>query len=404
MPRRIDSIGHAGTDTTIGTIIDEKQLAFFGAFCLFLSTLEFLIPKPLPFLRIGLANLPLLLSLRLQPPRFTLALCLLKIAGQAVLGGSLFSYIFLFSAAGSLASVLVMLAGCWLFGEKMSLAGIGVLGSLASNVTQLFFARYFLLGEGALFIAPPFLAIGTAAGLVLGLFAQAAMEQSAWIHALVSQPQGGGVNNERPFAAGPAPDAARRARFIFICGIVSVFPFLFTESLAAKAFLAALYMALAVPAGKKIRILPNVILLFTVTAVHCLRPFGKVLFTLGTWPLTEGALQAGLIKALTLTGLVYLSRLTVRPQLRFPGRAGGIFSAMLSDFERITGCGVKIRRKDFWAGLDRLFQAVYETGAQAGGSACGSPAPAPGAGNAFSRYALWTVFAAVNWAVFAIVR
>ncbi|MDR1625649.1 MAG: Gx transporter family protein [Spirochaetia bacterium] len=374
--------------------IDEKQLAFFGAFCLFLSTLELLIPKPLPFLRIGLANLPLLVSLRLRPPRFTLALCLLKIAGQAVVGGALFSYIFLFSAAGTLASVLAMLGCGRLFRERMSLAGIGVIGSLASNMTQIVLARFFFLGEGAVLIAPPFLAIGTAAGLFLGLLAQAAVEKSAWIHALALQPPAARADG-RP----PPPGAARPAHFIFVCGLVSVFPFVASRSLAAKTLLAALYVAIAGFSGRRIRILPGTVLLVSVTALHCLRPFGKVLLMLGTWPLTEGALDSGLIKALTLIGLVYLSRLTVRPQLRFPGRAGGIFSAMLSDFERITGCGVKIQRKDFWGGLDRLFAAVYGNGGEAARAAA---PPSPGAGKGFSPYALWTAFAAANWAVYAL--
>jgi uncharacterized membrane protein len=127
---------------------EERRLAFFGAFCLFLSTLEFLIPKPLPFMRIGLANLPILLALRLYPPRFTLALTALKILGQGIINGTLFSYIFLFSSAGSLTSALIMLGCVRIFGERMSLIGISLLGSLASNSVQILFARFFCWGKG----------------------------------------------------------------------------------------------------------------------------------------------------------------------------------------------------------------------------------------------------------------
>ncbi|NBK25683.1 MAG: heptaprenyl diphosphate synthase, partial [Spirochaetia bacterium] len=41
----------------------ERKIAFVAAATLLLSTLEYLIPKPLPFLRLGLANLPILLVL-----------------------------------------------------------------------------------------------------------------------------------------------------------------------------------------------------------------------------------------------------------------------------------------------------------------------------------------------------
>ncbi|MDR1932615.1 MAG: Gx transporter family protein [Spirochaetales bacterium] len=382
MPRRTDG--------------GQRQLAFFGAFCLFLSGLELLVPKPLPFLRMGLANMPVLLSLRLYSPRFTLALCALKIAGQAVINGTLFSYIFLFSSAGSLASAALMLACSRLFGEKMSLAGIGVLGSLASNLAQILFARYFLLGEGAWLIAPPFLALGTAAGFFLGLFAELMYRKSAWIARLraADTAQACPLVNGAPQAAGSAS-----AGFYALCGALSIFPFLFTGSLAGKLGLTALYIVLAAGSGRRIRALPNIVLVLTVTAAHCVTPFGKIIFTLGSFPVTEGALRTGLFRSATLIGLVYLSRLTVRPGLRFPGKAGRVFSAMLSDFERITGCGVKLERKNFRAGLDRLLEAVYRSGGTAGtGKVTPEAAPPPG----FARRAVWLGFAALHWAVFAL--
>jgi heptaprenyl diphosphate synthase len=181
MPRFTRRLPRPGPEEARPLSGGERRLAFFGAFCLFLSTLEFLIPKPLPFMRIGLANLPVLLSLRLNRPRFTLALTALKILGQGLINGTLFSYIFLFSSGGSLASALVMLGCARLFGEKMSLIGISLLGSLASNGAQILFARFFLLGEGAWLIGPPFLAIGTVTGFLLGFFSRKMLENSSWL-------------------------------------------------------------------------------------------------------------------------------------------------------------------------------------------------------------------------------
>lgn len=159
----------------------SRRLAFFGAFCLFLSTIEFIIPKPLPFMRIGLANLPILLAIRLHPPRFVLSLVALKIFGQGLINGTFFSYIFLFSAAGSFASGILMLILHLLLGFRMSLVGIGTLGALASNLVQIVLARYFLLGDGAWLIGPPFLILGTVTGILLGGFAQKMYETSGWL-------------------------------------------------------------------------------------------------------------------------------------------------------------------------------------------------------------------------------
>jgi heptaprenyl diphosphate synthase len=162
----------------------RRKLAFFGALCLFLSTVEFLIPKPLPFMRLGLANLPILLALRSYPPGFILALVGLKIFGQGLVNGTLFSYIFVFSAAGSLAAGLTMLGLSRLFGTALSLVGVSLLGALASNLTQIFLARYYLLGEGAWLIGPPFLVIGTLTGFLLGGFAEKMRENSSWLKSL----------------------------------------------------------------------------------------------------------------------------------------------------------------------------------------------------------------------------
>ena len=65
----------------------ERKVAFISAVTLLCSTLEFLIPKPLPFLRLGLANLPLLLILDfIDLPSF-LAILLLKAIGQGMVSG-----------------------------------------------------------------------------------------------------------------------------------------------------------------------------------------------------------------------------------------------------------------------------------------------------------------------------
>ena len=166
------------------TSVSDKKMdtvALLGAFCLFLSTVEFMIPKPVPFMRLGLANLPILVGLSILTPGQILALVAVKILGQGLVNGTLFSYIFLFSAFGSLASGLVMLA-VWTWGKRFfSLVGISVLGALASNMTQLVFSRYTIFGENAWIIGPPFLAVGTVTAVLLGLFAGKFAGMSRWM-------------------------------------------------------------------------------------------------------------------------------------------------------------------------------------------------------------------------------
>ena len=156
-------------------------VALAAAVCLFLASIEYIIPKPLPFLRIGLANLPLLLALDLFPTLQFFVLLGLKILGQALIQGSLFSFTFLFSLCGSLASGTVMLAARRALRGSTSLIGISILGALASNLVQLILARYLVFGRSAWLIAPPFLLVGLVSSGVLGFLAQVYRDRSTWL-------------------------------------------------------------------------------------------------------------------------------------------------------------------------------------------------------------------------------
>lgn len=159
-------------------------VALLGGLCLFLSTIEYLIPKPIPFLRVGIANLPILIAIDLLPPGALFLVVVLKVVGQGLVSGTLVSYVFLFSAVGSFASALAMLGARRLFGKRLSLVGVGVLGALFSNTAQISLARLLIFGEGAWLIAPPFLALGTVTAALLGLFAERFQASSRWLASL----------------------------------------------------------------------------------------------------------------------------------------------------------------------------------------------------------------------------
>jgi heptaprenyl diphosphate synthase len=161
---------------------DRDLVAFLGGLCLFLSTIEYLVPKPVPFLRIGIANLPLLIGLGILSPGQLLLVALLKVIGQGLVSGTLATYVFLFSAAGTFASALAMLAVRKLAGPRMSLVGVSVTGALISNLAQIGLAIGLdLIGQGAWVIAPPFIAAGTVSSALLGWFAERFTGSSRWL-------------------------------------------------------------------------------------------------------------------------------------------------------------------------------------------------------------------------------
>ena len=159
---------------------EAELTALLGAFCFFLSAVEYMVPKPLPFMRLGIANLPILLAIDLLPLPWYLALALVKVVGMSLISGSLFSYVALFSLAGTLVAALVMRGARKAFGSLVSAVGISVLGAVSSNLVQIEIAGAVVFGDAARLVAPPFLAMGLVTGILLGLFAQAFTAKSDW--------------------------------------------------------------------------------------------------------------------------------------------------------------------------------------------------------------------------------
>jgi heptaprenyl diphosphate synthase len=156
---------------------------------LLLSAWENAIPKPVPFLRLGLANVPVMLGLSKLRLRNFLLLILLKVTAQGFVSGALFSYIFAFSVAGTLCSALVMRLLFAVFVHNrpsplVSYTGLSAAGSLANNGAQLILARHMLFGEGTRYIAPLLLFSGLITGVILGIFTQIFTERSRWFTSL----------------------------------------------------------------------------------------------------------------------------------------------------------------------------------------------------------------------------
>jgi heptaprenyl diphosphate synthase len=64
--------------------------------------------------------------------------------------------------------------------KRISFVGVGTIGALVSNLSQVLLARVFIFGESAKYVAPPFLAVGVITGIALGLFCEAFVAKSVW--------------------------------------------------------------------------------------------------------------------------------------------------------------------------------------------------------------------------------
>lgn len=337
---------------------NDYVIVRFAALCFFLSTVEFMIPKPLPFLRIGLANMPIMLACELLPFGPFLLLVALKAAAQGIVSGTLFSYIFLLSVGGSFASALVMYGTRAVFPRALSFVGVSVLGAFASNAAQLTLAGLVVFGEGMALAAPPVLALGLVTGTLLGVAVNRFSVRSTWLAELRS-----GRVPEPELPAANAEDAGPTARASAVPSVGKLavaaclaFFLLFFESPWIKLTAATLAGCLLLLGGSKIKLLPVVSASFGIVAFHLLIPFGKVLAEPFGLPITQGALEAGIKKALAMEGLIFISRWALSGGIPLPGRAGKLISRMMAFLGYLVSSRPLIDRTNLIASLDRIMR------------------------------------------------
>jgi heptaprenyl diphosphate synthase len=338
---------------------ERRTLALLGSLCLFLSAIEYLIPKPLPFMRIGLANLPLLLALDILGPKNFFLLALIKVLGQGIIGGTFFSWVFLFSLAGTFSSAALMYVLRGLLGKKhLGFAGLGCAGAMASNGIQLLLARYLIFGPALRYLAPPFLASGFITGIALGLVCEYFCRHSRWYAEYIrnktteyTELHGG---KEESHIKNPLPTP----HSLFFAGLLMALIFLLGRSLPARAVQFLLFCVFVRLTGKKINLLITVTVMMGIVFFNLLVPYGKVLAAVGQLRITQGSLFAGLEKALTLEGLLMLSRACIRSDLRLPGTIGSLLGESLRILELMREKKNLIRRGHIVAGIDLLMREV----------------------------------------------
>jgi heptaprenyl diphosphate synthase len=157
------------------TSIDNKRyhsetihIALLSAYAVGLHSIEALIPTPLPWLRLGLANIVTLVTIYLYGLKAGMTVTLVRVFIRSLLAGTFLGPAFIMSLAGGIASTLVMWALMVLSRRIFGPVSLSIFGALTHNVVQLFLAYLLFVRQikAVLFISPVILA----AGLVTGTF------------------------------------------------------------------------------------------------------------------------------------------------------------------------------------------------------------------------------------------
>jgi len=149
------------------------------------------------------------------------------------------------------------------------------------------------------------------------------------------------------------------SKALFISGLLAMPAFLFNPSIASRCAQFMLFILLNWLAGRKLNLIPLCIASAGIIIFNLIVPYGRVLFTFGGWRITEGALWAGIERAVTVEGLIMLSRVSIRSDLRLPGSFGTLIGESFRYFERIMERKGGIERKDPIGGIDRLMLELW---------------------------------------------
>jgi heptaprenyl diphosphate synthase len=152
---------------------DKYRVAVLSAYALALHGFEVLLPTPIPWLRLGLANIITLVALMLYGFRTAMLVTLIRVVLASIFTGTFLGPSFLLSLGGGISSTVAMGMVLIMTRRLFGPVGLSLWGALFHNAAQLGLAYLVFIQriEAILLIAPVVLLIGTITGLMNGIVA-----------------------------------------------------------------------------------------------------------------------------------------------------------------------------------------------------------------------------------------
>ncbi len=110
----------------------------------------------------------------------------------------------------------------------------------------------------------------------------------------------------------------------------------------------------------KVRLLSPFIITVCIIFFNLLNPVGKVIFKIGSFPITATALGIGLRKGLILWDMVLISKLIINRNLPVPGKAGEVVKTMFCYYDSITSEHLKFKPGKIIETIDNRLLECYK--------------------------------------------
>lgn len=281
----------------------NKSLAYLCALTLLFSYAEMILPRIVPFFRLGFANTVILIALDIDFGSF-IVLSVLKAAAASLMGGTLFSPFFLISLAQSLLSALVMRLLYKLISKKLlSLYGISIAGSAASALVQIGLASLYI-GKGTFSLLGPMLIFNTISGALTAFLCEKLKLKENLDFTKLPETTSSAHSHQKYEAP-----ALQIFLAILLLGIsASIF---FIKNLIVLACVFTLSLIAQKLCKRKIFLIPHISLWLFIFISMIFVPNGEVLFKFWIISITKGSLTLALQKALILSTVSALSQCAV---------------------------------------------------------------------------------------------
>lgn len=152
---------------------DKYRVAILSAYALALHGFEAMLPSPIPWLRVGLANIITLTALLLFDFRTAMMITLIRVVLGSLFTGTFLGPSFILSLGGGVCGTCSMGVMLMMSRKLFGPVGLSLIGALFHNAAQLFLAYWLFIQriEAVLIISPVIILIGTLTGFMNGIVA-----------------------------------------------------------------------------------------------------------------------------------------------------------------------------------------------------------------------------------------
>ena len=160
---------------TVEKIVKLSLLISIG---LVLFIVESFIPLPIPWMKLGIANIVSIIALYIYGIKDALIVALFRVVIGSLIRGILFNPIFIVAIGSGIIAVLIMGLVKYYFNRFFSAVGVSIWGAFAYNITQIVIYYFLIIKRPEIFnLVPFFLIITPVTGFITGFVALIVIEK-----------------------------------------------------------------------------------------------------------------------------------------------------------------------------------------------------------------------------------